>query len=344
MKKIINFVLFFALTISSTNLAFAIGETTNATSSGGANKTGTAGSQFLKIPIGARGTGMTAYSSLANDLSSVYWNPAGLAYQRGLAAEFSYLQWFAGYTHNYAAVSYGLGNDYTIAAHLISLSSGDIQVATTANPEGLSAKYQNSDIAAGLSFSGFLTEQFSFGISAKYITNTIYNVSASGIAFDIGTLYDTRFLGIKIGFSIHNLGTETSFSGQSLRDVKKLYSAMDANPMEVEYIANGYSYPLIFRAGLSSNVWKQDKHSITAAFDFTTFSDVPEEYALGAEYTYSDIVSLRAGYLFGQDQMGFSAGIGIKYDGPGFIGKFDYAISPTFDLGLVNRFTIGLSL
>jgi len=87
-----------------------------------------------------------------------------------------------------------------------------------------------------------------------------------------------------------------------------------------------------------------DKHSITAAFDFTTFSDVPEEYALGAEYTYSDIVSLRAGYLFGQDQMGFSAGIGIKYDGPGFIGKFDYAISPTFDLGLVNRFTIGLSL
>jgi len=344
MKKIISFVLFIALIIGSHNLAFAIGETSSATSSGGGNKTGTAGSQFLKIPIGARGTGMSAYSSLANDLSSIYWNPAGLAYQRGLSAEFSYLQWFAGYTHNFAAISFGLGNDFTVAAHLTSLSSGDIQVTTTASPEGLSAEYKNSDIDAGLSFSGFLTEQFSFGITAKYINNKIYNVSASGFAFDIGTLYDTRFLGIKIGFSIHNLGSETKFSGQSLRDVKKLYSAMDANPMEVEYIANGYSYPLIFRAGVASNVWRQDNHSITAAFDFTTFSDIPEQYSIGAEYTYGEFVSLRAGYLFGQDQTGFSAGIGIKYDGPGFIGKFDYAITPTYDLGLVNRFTIGLSL
>jgi hypothetical protein len=344
MKKIINLVLLIALIISATNFAMAIGETSSATSSGGNNKTGTAGSQFLKIPIGARGAGMSAYSSLANDLSSIYWNPAGLAYQRGLSAEFSYLQWFAGYTHNFAYLSFGIGNDYTIAAHLTSLSSGDIQVTTTASSDGLSAHYQNSDIDAGLSFSGFLTEQFSFGVTAKYINNSIYNVSASGFAFDIGTLYDTRFLGIKIGFSIHNLGSETKFSGQSLRDVKKLYSAMDANPQEVEYLANGYSYPLIFRAGISSNVWKQDKHSIIAAFDFTTFSDVPEQFGIGAEYSYSDSVSLRAGYLIGQDQTGFSAGIGIKYDGPGFIGKFDYAITPTFDLGLVNRFTIGIGL
>jgi len=344
MKKIINLIVVFGLIIGSTNFALAIGETSTATSSGGNNKVGIAGSQFLKIPIGARGSGMTAFSTVTNDLSSIYWNPAGLAYQRGLAAEFSYLQWFAGYTHNFAAVSFGLGNDFTIAAHLISLSSGDIQVTTTAYPEGMSTKYQNSDIAAGLSFSGFLTEQFSFGVTAKYISNSIYNVSSTGFAFDIGTLYDTRFLGLKIGFSIHNLGSEATFSGQSLRDVKKLYTAMDANPLEVEYISNGYSYPLIFRAGLSSTVWKIDKHALTAAFDFTTYSDVPEQYGLGIEYTYGDIVSLRGGYLFGHDETGFSAGIGIKYDGPGFIGRFDYAISPTFDLGLVNRFTIGLSL
>ncbi|HPD34221.1 MAG TPA: hypothetical protein PKV40_07755, partial [Candidatus Kapabacteria bacterium] len=110
MKNIKNLIVVFGLIILTSNFALSIGETSTATSSGGNNKVGIAGSQFLKIPIGARGSGMSAFSSVVNDLSSIYWNPAGLAYQHGLAAEFSYLQWFAGYTHNFAAVSYGLGN------------------------------------------------------------------------------------------------------------------------------------------------------------------------------------------------------------------------------------------
>jgi len=43
------------------------------------SKLGTAGAQFLKIGIGARGAGMAgAFSAVADGASALYWNPAGI--------------------------------------------------------------------------------------------------------------------------------------------------------------------------------------------------------------------------------------------------------------------------
>ena len=44
------------------------------------SKTGTTAAQFLKIGIGARALGMGgAYSAVSNDVTALYWNPAGLS-------------------------------------------------------------------------------------------------------------------------------------------------------------------------------------------------------------------------------------------------------------------------
>jgi hypothetical protein len=344
MKQILKISILLIAIFAIINEAYSFNENIQASSSGGANKIGTAGGQFLKIATGARGVGMGgAYSSVTNDLSSIYWNPAGIADIKTISAEFSYTQWFATYSHSFAAASMPLGPDFTLAAHLISLSSGDIQVTTLEGFEGNRTYYQVNDMSLGFTFAGYLTEQFSFGVTAKYINNSLYNVSSNGFAFDIGTMYNTNIYGIKIGFSIHNLGTETAYEGQGLRSLKKYNDASEQAPLDVAYIAYPYSYPLIFRAGLSSEVYKQDDHKIIAAFDFSTFSDVPEQYAIGAEYTYKDFVALRLGYQISQDEFGFSAGVGIKYEGDGFGGKFDYSINPTANLGLVNRFTVGVN-
>lgn len=325
--------------------AYSFNENIEASSSGQAAKVGSAGGQFLKIAFGARGVGMGgAFGSVANDLSSIYWNPAGLADVKQISAEFNYLQWFASYSHNAVVAAMPLGSDFTLGASVVSFTSGDILITSMEVPEGSGATYQVSDLAAGVTLSGYLTQDFSFGVTAKYINNSLYNVSSNGFAFDIGTLYNTHIYGIKLGFSIHNLGTETSYEGQGLRSLKKYTDAGESAPLDVSYVAYPYSYPLIFRAGISSEVFKTDEHKVIAAFDFSTYSDVPEQFAIGAEYSYSDFVALRLGYQMNQDQFGFSAGIGIKYEGEGFGGKFDYSINPTYDLGLVNRFTIGLSL
>ncbi len=343
MNKIKIIVVSLIAIVAVSNYAFSVGENVEATTKGQTTKVSTAGGQFLKVPIGARGMGMGgAYGSVANDLSALYWNPAGIADIKSVATEISYLQWFATYSHSFAAASFPLNQDYVVAINATSFSSGDIKITTIDNPQGTTANYSVSDLALGVTLSGYLTDQFSFGITAKYINNSIYNLSSNGLAFDIGTMYNTGIYGIKIGFSIHNLGGETSYAGQSLRTIKKTIEQLNAAPVDMAMIAYPYSYPLIFRASISSEIYKEDDHKVIGAFDFNTFSDVPEQFSLGAEYSYADFVALRAGYQTSHDQFGLAAGIGIKYELGGVDGRFDYAINPTKTLGLVNRFTIGI--
>ncbi len=344
MKKILTLGLI--LSIVSFYQAFAIGGAVSGSTTGETFvKVGAAGAQFLKIPIGARGNGLAgAYSSLCNDLTSVFWNPAGLADVKGISADFSYTQWFAGFNHSFGAFALPIGANFTTALSLVSLNSGDIEITTLEKPNGTGLNYQVNDIAIAFTVAGYLTDQFSFGITAKYINNTISNLSSTGIAFDVGTMYETGIRGIRLGFSIFNLGLKQAYSGQDLNKSKKLFDALNAAPLDIAYIASSYSLPLIFRAGISSEVWKTEDHSVVAAADFITLSDTPEHYSLGAEYTYKKFLSLRAGYQFGTDVFGLSGGVGLKYFGGGFEGEFGYSITPTKNIGLVNRLSIKVAV
>ncbi len=308
-------------------------------------KVGAAGVQFLKIGVGARGNGLAgAYSSLVDDLSAVHWNPAGIADVKSMSGEFSYTQWLFDFSHNFAAVSMPMGDNFTIAGHIVSLASSDIPITTIDFAEGTGVNYRVSDVAFGLTLAGYLTDQFSFGITGKYINNTFQAMNSGGIAFDIGTMYQTGIQGIKLGFSIHNLGTEQRYTGQGLRTSLKMVDAAWAAPIDAEYLSYSHNLPIIFRAGISGEVYKDEQHKVDAAFDFTTLSDTPEQFAVGCEYTWKDIFVVRAGYRFGQDQFGLAGGVGVKYLTSQFHGIVDYSIAPTSDIGYVNRITVSLGL
>lgn len=311
---------------------------------GEAAKVGVAGSQFLKIGVGARGTGMAgAYGSLANDLTAIHWNPAGLADITGMSANFSHTEWIQGFRHSFGAVSLPIGSSYTFAVSAVTLSSDEIPITTIMNDDGKGATYSISDIAFGMTFSGYLTDAFSFGITAKYIDNSINALNANTFAFDIGTKYDVGLYGIKLGFSIHNLGSEMNYSGQDLSTSKILYEGFNASPLDVDYSSYAYGLPLIFRASVSSEIIKQEEHQLIAGLDFNTLSDSREQFAIGTEYTWNQLVSVRAGYIFNTDAMGLAAGVGINYLSGYFKGNFDYSINPLENLGLIHRFGINLN-
>ena len=305
-------------------------------------KVGAAGAQFLKIGVGARAMGMAgAYAATADDLTSIYWNPAGVADVDGFAVNVAYTNWFAGFNQMYAAFNLPLGN-FNIAAHLMRFGSRNIEITTFDEPNGTGTYYNVSDIVGGLTFSGYLTDRFSFGITAKFISLGFSDVSSSGVAFDIGTMYETGVQGIKIGFAIMNLGTEQTYSGQSLNSTKKLNDAFFQAPIDVSYLAYPFEIPLTFRAGISSEFINTDENVLRGEFDFVTTSDVSEQYALGLEYVWNNLLSLRGGYLFGQDQFGLAGGIGLMYISGGFDSSINYSVNPTNNLGLVHRISVNL--
>ncbi len=349
MKKILSIICLVAISIFSTSEVYAAQNTDNkgtASSAGKVNKVGAAGSSFLKIPIGTRATGMAGANGAAvNDLSCLFWNPAALVNVEGAGAMFEHTTWFADYGVSFVGLSLPLNEQFAVAASIISLSSGDIDYTTMTLQDGNGTSYKVQDMAAQLTFSGRITDQFSFGVTAKYLNNKIANLSSGGFAFDIGTLYETGIQGIKIGFSIHNFGGEMTYSGQELRTETALFNnTLYQSELDAAYLSSNYSAPVIFRAGVSSEVYNEGDHALTAAFDFVTHSDIPEQFTVGGEYVWKEFLSFRAGYNFNHDNNGVAFGVGLKYFTGGMTGDFGYSMTPAMELDqLIHRFGISLN-
>ncbi|MFY8162530.1 MAG: PorV/PorQ family protein [Candidatus Kapaibacteriota bacterium] len=342
-------VIIFAIVLNYSTNAAETGVTIIGASRGdNLQKIGAAGSQFLKIGVGARASGMSAYGAVSNDLSAIFWNPAGLTGITGSDVNVSvnYTSWFGGFTHNFAAASYRLSDDYVIAASVTSFGVNDIQITTVQNPEGTGSSYSVNDFSGGVTLAGNLTEKFSFGITGKYVRNAFSTLSAGTFAFDIGTMYQTGIENIKLGFSIHNLGTEMQMGGQALNAADKLYNDLNNAPIDFQYVSYPYLIPLMFRAGISSDLYQDETNKLIGAIDFVTLSDTPEQFVFGAEYTYDNLVSFRAGYTVGHDNSGLSAGIGLKYVSGSQNASFDYSINPSRveGFGLINRIGINVGM
>nr|HPI73656.1 hypothetical protein [bacterium] len=55
---------------------------------------GTGAAAFLEIGVGARAMAMGgAYTSIANDATALYWNPAGIAWMNGVQCELAHNEW-----------------------------------------------------------------------------------------------------------------------------------------------------------------------------------------------------------------------------------------------------------
>ena len=67
---------------------------------------GTAGAQFLKIGPGARVDGIgSAFCAIADDVTAVYWNPAGIGQLEGFNLSDTHTYWIADTRFNYLAVA-----------------------------------------------------------------------------------------------------------------------------------------------------------------------------------------------------------------------------------------------
>lgn len=310
-------------------------------------KVGTTSAQFLKIGMGSRAIGMGgAFVALANDISAMYWNPAGLAKVYSGEAMFGHTSWLADISVEFAAASYEISGFGTIGAYVTSLSMDDIPITTTEAPEGTGEKYSAGNMAIGLCYSRILTDAFSIGFSAKYIREYIWHMSSTGFAFDVGTLFTAPFLnGIRLGANISNFGPKMKLDG---RDAYLIYRTgpADKNVINAEYQLESFDLPLLFRVGISSDVFKQSDMRVTASIDALHPNDNAESVNSGLEFSYNEMLFLRVGYksLFETNsEQGLTAGIGLDYRISSGLGvKMDYAYQDFGRLESVHYISIGV--
>lgn len=320
---------------------------------GSFSKVGTAAAQFLKIGVGARSMGMGgSFTAVANDVSAIYWNPAGIANLERTSIGFTHSQWFADISHDFAGVIVPISTSDFLAVHATTLNTDEQEVTTVSNPDGAGIFYDVRDLAIGLSYARQLTDRFSVGLSGKYVMQTMYNVQASSFTLDIGSYLRTGFHNLIIGMAISNFGGTMQLDGRDLITIADVNAAFAGNyNPDARLTTQEYSLPLIFRVGLAMDVVGGNDPVIestdfrcTLATEGTHLNDNNERFNIGTEVSWTETVFVRGGYKINYDTEKWALGVGVNIPIGNQKVAFDYAYIDFENLGNVSQFSLQLQL
>lgn len=273
---------------------------------GAGNRAGTNGASELLIPVGTREIAMGGSTiSTSAGVEALFWNPAGTARMKGSAdLYFSHMSYFADIGVNYGAVSANLEGFGVLSVALKSLAIDEILVTTTRDPDGTGQTYKPQYMTVSLAYARQLSERISVGLTGTLISERLGDVSASGMSFDIGVLYDNLASvdGLSIGIVVKNIGPQMTFDGTGLLTTASVDGQhRPATLYRVQ--AASFELPAAIHFGVGYKRQVSDMISIqgSTAFQSNNFSD--DEYRIGLEAAYQDLLFLRAGYSATQGDM-----------------------------------------
>ena len=326
---------------------------------------GTAGAQFLKIGPGARVDSLGgAFGGLANDVTSIYWNPAGISQLEKTSFSDTQIFWLADIRYNYLAFATPIKNVGTLGASVTFLNVPDTEITTLTKPDGTGLWYSAYDTAVSLAFARELYAKesgvkLSFGINAKYIHQQIHRESANGVAIDVGTLYHTGWRSLRIGMCFSNFGPEMRFSGPDLESGSEIagdprtsdYRPFPdtTNPARTAALETiEFPLPSNFRLGIAYDIIDTGDNLLTLALDANHPNDNSERLNIGMEYWFKKMAAIRGGYKFRlgedwrDDEDGLTLGLGIHLTLGKRLLALDYAYADFGRLQQAHRVSLGL--
>jgi hypothetical protein len=316
-------------------------------------KAGLNAAAFLKVGVGARNVGLgSASSSITEDVGQVFWNPAGIALRtQSMQAAFSYNKWIADINHSAFGFSYKLEDIGTIGISGIMFGVSGIPAYRDIAPatfrelqvdQATSETYDYQDLALQATFAKQFSDQLSLGVTVKYISETLDDMTKGAFAVDLGSIYSLGSIGgflkdWKISARLNNMG-----SGIKYYDVE--------SPI-----------PITFGVGTSFKVLKNEKAGdLLVAIDAVKPQDSPQLFYIGGEYTFANFLSVRGGYKLNytgaeddgtttrkaikQTIEGLSVGGGVSLEVEGYTLRFDYAMTSMDILDPVHRVSLSVGM
>jgi len=320
------------------------------------------GNDFLSIGAGARPLAMgSAYVASANDVTAAYWNPAGLFGLTQYQGSYMHSERFNGVvSYDYAGFAIPIDGRGVIAVSAFRQGVDNIKntlnVYTDANgiPDPTQiTMFSATDMAFFLTYANQLREKIQWGVSAKVLNSRIGPFAdAWGYSLDIGLQGQRK--GFHWGLNLMDITTLMKFwsvDSEALANINTIYE--DQLPVG----QNERVLPTI-KAGVAKQFDLPDLRITTAAdvdirFDgrktfYLNSGDISYEPNIGAEFTYKELVHLRAGLtgfstdefnskLYANPTVGAGVNIGMV--------QVDYGFSRSpFDLGNTHRLSLLLSL
>jgi len=306
-------------------------------------KLGQTGLKFLNVATDPRAVGMgEAVTALDGASTSLFFNPASMAWmQQRFDVSAGTMEWIADIKHYYASAAFNApGSIGTFGFTFQSVDYGEIPrtVVYNGTADGYLDVGTFSPVAFsfGLGYARSLSDRFSIGGRVAYNIQDLgdgfksvdanANPVSSGnrleiMSYDFGMLYKTGLKSLAFAVSIRNFSNDA------------------------KYERDNFQLPLTFRIGFAANLMdfitdSKDADPFLLSVDANNYRDYPETINLGGEYVFAKMLSLRAGYTFGYDEKGWTAGGGVQQNVAGVGLGIDYAYTPFGIFGNVNRLAV----
>jgi len=291
---------------------------------------GTKNEGLLNAPMAVRPAGMgNAYIAAANDIHSIYTNPAGLGYLRHVEINLGRTQGFEGISISHVAMSFPSGllsagnsdNLGTLAVGVGYMDYGQIDARDrNGNPAALDLGTR--EILADVSYGKTFYDHLALGVNAKYYYQQYSEAFNKNINYDLGVQYK-----VNLNPNLWSVGLAVKNMGGGIR----LIQTDEAIPQTVT-------------AGVAFTPWGD---RLTLAFDIEDPGDNGLGYKAGVEYWATKMFAFRTGYdSTNQLGLGLTAGFSIRLIEvelaffPIRHLTLDYAYVPSTNLGDVHQFAL----
>lgn len=272
--------------------------------------------EFMALGVGGRALGMGgAFVAIANDVTSGYYNPAGLANINYPQLSLMHSEQFGNLVnYDYGAVVIPYSTDMSFGLSIMRLGVDGIpdtrNALYDANGDGIIdikddrldyskiTEFSNQDWAFYLSFAKRQSENFYWGVNAKIIRRDLAEYGATGIGFDVGAYYvpmENLFLGANLQDATTTLIAWNTGRNELVSPTLKVGGAY-----KFVEILGGYIMP-----ALDLDI-RFENRRFASNFNI---GPVSFDMHAGFEYNFKNVVSVRAGY---SDVKQFTVGAGVK--------------------------------
>ncbi len=334
----------------------------------------------------ARSAGMGDVGAATDpDVVSQYWNPAKYPFcisRAGVAL--NYTPWLRQLVNDidlaYLSGYYRIGDYSAVSASLRYFSLGEVMLRESDN-----LTINPYEMSLDVAYSLMLSEKFSIAAAVRWIYSDLtYDYTddtspGSAFAADIAAYYQdyvnigSRECQLGLGLNISNIGSKISFTGDEnsefiptnlrlgaslmvpIDEYNRFTIAADANKLLVP------TYPKQ-KEGESTSDYidrvQKDYYDVSSISGiFKSFGDAPGgfkeeleeiQWSVGAEYTYHDQFSLRAGYHHESENKGnrkyFTVGAGFRMSVFSLDAGYVIATAKSNPLDQTLRFTLSFDL
>ena len=273
---------------------------------------------FLRIPVGARAGGLgNSFTAIADDISSLYWNPGGLFQFKTVTAGGMYSLMSQDRIHNYACLIIPVESSLTFA-----LSGNQFGISDISGWDeygNFTGKYDDLELAISLGVCKSIGKLLGLGFTVKYLNHSLQVEEAKGFGYDVGLLFNIGFdskifNSLRFGITAQDIGSSIEWDTES---------------------STKEEIPLTMRIGCALDFKVKDE-PLLITFDVSQTTDEEMISHAGIETWLFNLLALRCG--LNDEKVNFGASFKIKAF------QIDYAYCPDiFESEATNRFGVQIS-